>query len=474
MPSTLKMLLGQTLGLLATILVVTGAYGDVAIDTLISFNFSNGNQPSAGLVQGLDGAFYGTTQTGGWYGKGTAFKITSSGVFSNLFSFTGTNGPYTGDGPSGNLVLDANGNLYGTTESGGASDNGTLFEVTTGGGFISLVSFTGTSGAYPGDYPSAGLAWGANGNLYGTTQYGGTNDLENGGDGTIFEVTTGGVFTSLVSFTATNGSYLGANSQGCLVMGADGNLYGTTSYGGSNDLINGGDGTIFCVSSDGLFTSLFSFNTTNGANPQAGLVQGEDGSFYGTTYNGGSNALGTIFKVTSQGLLTTLLVFNATNGANPYASLIPGLDGNFYGTTQFGGTNGYGTVFQMTPAGRFTSLISLAQTNGANPVAGLTQGSDGNFYGTTGSGGANYIYGTVFRFTPPPLLLKQSQANGAFAFAWSSATGQTYQVQFITNLGETNWSNWGSGAILATNSTTTASDPMGTNQQRFYRIELLP
>jgi uncharacterized repeat protein (TIGR03803 family) len=469
--STLKVLLGQTLGMLAVILVLPGAYGDVAVSTLISFSTANGASPAAALVQGPDGAFYGTTQTGGLYGKGTVFRITSSGAFSNLFSFTGTNGPYTGDGPSGTLVLGVNGNLYGTTEAGGASNNGTVFAVTTNDTFTSLVSFTGTNGAYLGDYSTAGLVWGTNGNLYGTTQLGGTNDPANGGDGTLFEMTTNGGFTSLVSFTATNGAYLGANPQGSLILGADGNLYGTTYYGGTNDLINGGDGTVFRITHTGAFTSLFSFNTTNGANPQAGLVQGADGSLYGTTYNGGSNALGTIFRATSQGLLTTLLVFNTTNGANPYAGLVQGLDGNFYGTTQFGGTNGYGTVFQMMPAGRFTSLISFAQTNGANPVAGLTQGTDGNFYGTTGSGGTNYVYGTVFRFTPPPLFLKQWQTNGAFAFAWSSATGQTYQVQFITHLGQTNWSNLGT-AIPATNSTATAADPLGTNKQRFYRVEL--
>ncbi|HLX96823.1 MAG TPA: choice-of-anchor tandem repeat GloVer-containing protein, partial [Verrucomicrobiae bacterium] len=203
------------------------------------------------------------------------------------------------------------------------------------------------------------------------------------------------------------------------------------------------------------------------------LVQGANGNFYGTTYNGGSNALGTIFKITPQGLLTTLLSFNTTNGANPQAGLAQGLDGNFYGTTKLGGTNGYGTVFQMTPAGRFATLISLANTNGAYPVAGLTQGGDGNFYGTTASGGTNYTSGTVFRFTPPPQFLKAWLTNGIYGCTWSAATGRTYQVQFIANPGQTSWNNLGS-AIPATNSTATVSDPMGTNQQRFYRVNLEP
>jgi uncharacterized repeat protein (TIGR03803 family) len=470
-PSTRRPFLGPMLAVLTASLVAPCARGDGGIHTLISFNLSNGNQPAAGLVQGPDGAFYGTTQTGGLYNQGTVFKISSNGAFTNLLSFSGITGPYPGADPAGNLVLGVNGNFYGTTESGGASNNGTLFEMTPTGGFTNLISFTGTNGVHPGGYSTAGLILGTNGSLYGTTQSGGTNDLADGGDGTVFQLATNGVFTSLVSFSGTNGAWLGANPGGGLVLGTDGNLYGTTQYGGTNDLANGGDGTVFRITPAGVFTSLFSFNTTNGANPQAGLVQAGNGSFYGTTYSGGSNALGTVFKMNPQGLLTSLLTFNNANGANPQAGLVPGLDGDLYGTTKSGGMSNYGTVFQITPAGRFTSLVSFANTNGAYPVAGLIQGRDGNFYGTTASGGTNYAYGTVFRFTPPPLFLKQWQTNGAFAFTWSTATGQTYQVQFITALGHTNWSNLGS-ALPATNASATVADSMGTNQQRFYRVEL--
>ena len=265
---------------------------------------------------------------------------------------------------------------------------------------------------------------------------------------------------------------LGPIRCGSLVLGADGNLYGTTQYGGTNDQVNGGDGTVFRITSAGAFTSLCSFNTTNGANPQAGLVPGGNGSFYGTTYNGGSNALGTVFKINPTRIADLLARVQQCQWRQSYAGLVQGLDGDLYGTTKSGGTSNYGTVFQMTPAGRFTSLVSFANTNGAYPVAGLIQGSDGNFYGTTASGGTNYAYGTVFRFTPPPLFLKQWQTNGAFVFTWSTATGQTYQVQFITSLGHTNWSNLGS-AIPATNATTTAADSMGTNQQRFYHVGLV-
>src|SRR5581483_11055541 len=149
-------------------------------------------------------------------------------------------------------------------------------------------------------------------------------------------------------------------------------------------------------------TNLVSFNGTNGANPEATLIQGVDGNFYGTTYNGGTNGgYGTVFQVTPNGVLTTLVSFNNTNGANPSAALVQGTDGNFYGTASNGGTNGnYGTVFQVTANGALTTLVSFNNTNGANPSAALVQGTDGNFYGTTSNGGTNGGYGTVFQMTP--------------------------------------------------------------------------
>jgi uncharacterized repeat protein (TIGR03803 family) len=289
----------------------------------------------------------------------------------------------------------------------------------------------------------------------------------------VFELTTNGIFTSLISFTGTNGAYLGIEPFAGLTLGKDSNFYGTTQSGGTNDLVNGGDGTMFRMTSAGTLTTLVSLNTTNGANPQAGLVQGSDGNFYGTTYSGGSSDAGTIFKMTTLGSLITLLSFDNTNGANPYASLIQGLDGNFYGTTKVGGANNYGTAFEMTSAGVLTSLVSFDNTNnGAYPVAGLTLGKDGNFYGTTALGGTN-VSGTIFRFPPLPNLLAWWQTNGLFTFTWSAATGQNYQAQFKTNLNQNSWNNLG-GTVTAVNSRATNSDSMGLNQRRFYRIGLLP
>jgi len=194
--------------------------------------------------------------------------------------------------------------------------------------------------------PYADLCAGQDGNFYGTTVGGGTN----GGFGTVFKVTTNGLLTSLVSFAGTNGSF----SHSELAQGNDGNFYGTTAGGGDN-----GYGTVFVVTTNGLLTSLVPFADTNGAFPYSSLTMGNDGNFYGTTYYGGSNnILGTIFRVTTNGVLTSLASFNNTNGANPIAGLTLGSDGNFYGTTAFGGTNSgnYGTIFQVTPNGVLTSM----------------------------------------------------------------------------------------------------------------------
>src|SRR5208282_4245895 len=397
--------------MLAVNWIVPCAFGDVGLNTLFSFNtITNGGQPAAGLVQGPDGAFYGTAEIGGSGNNGTVFRITPAGAFTNLLSFTGTNGPYLGANPAANLV------------------------------------------------------WGTNGNLYGTTSAGGTNN-----SGTIFEMTTNGAFTNLVSFTGTNGAVLGIYPNG-LVQGRDGNFYGTTQSGGTNDISSGGDGTIFRVTPAGALTTLFCFNNINGANPYAGVVQGTNGNFFGTTQAGGSNSLGTIFEVTTNGVLTNLSSFNNTNGANPLASLVQGADGNFYGTTQLGGTNNNGTAFEISPAGALTTLVSFGgATNNSYPLAGLALGADGYFYGTTAFGGS-YQQGTVFRFPPPPNFLSWKQASGALTFTWSAAVGQTYQVQFKTNLNQTIWNNLVTNT--ATSSTSTNSDTMGPDRQRFYRVSL--
>ena len=242
--------------------------------------------------------------------------------------------------PLAGLIQGRDGSFYGTTAIGGTNLGGTVFQAMTNGAIATLVSFDVSGNA--GKSPYAGLVQASDGSLYGTTYQGGTN----GGYGTIFKLTTNGTFTSMYSFTGTND---GANPYAGLLQGSDGNFYGTTFFGGTN-----GYGTVFRYATNGTFTTLVSFGNTNGAYPQAAVIQASDGNFYGTTSAGGAYTngaglgYGTVFEMTTNGTLTTLISFNGTNGASPQAGLVQSTDGNFYGTTANGGTNGCGTVFRLS------------------------------------------------------------------------------------------------------------------------------
>ena len=253
--------------------------------------------------------------------------------------------------------------------------------------FNSLFSFDNGDGANP----FAGLIQATDRNFYGTTEGGGAN-----GDGTVFKITPGGKLTTLHSFDGTDG----ANPYAGLIQATDGNFYGTAESGGAN-----GDGTVFKSTPGGKLTTLHSFDGTNGANPYAGLIQATDGNFYGTTVNGGADydheqntGFGTVFKITAGGKLTTLYSFcsqsNCTDGGYPYAGVIQGTDGNFYGTTLGGGAYGWGTIFKIMPSGKLTTLYSFCSqgypcTDGLYPYAGLIQATNGSFYGTTVFGGSD-------------------------------------------------------------------------------------
>ncbi|MGO8696665.1 MAG: beta strand repeat-containing protein [Limisphaerales bacterium] len=347
------------------------------LTNLYSFGYDNGGaDPQAGLVQGKDGSFYGTTSEGGTGNAGTVFKINASGNFANLYSFTNGN---DGANPEGSLVQGSDGYLCGTTHGGGAAGYGTVFKISTNGLFTNLYSFANiaTTTSTDGADPEAGLVVGRDGNFYGTTYDGGYYFA-----GNVFRITPKGVLTSLYSFFGYDD---GANPQAGLVQGRDGNFYGTTSGGGS-----GSAGTVFRVSAGGQFRSLYSFtNGADGASPQSGLVQGSDGDFYGTAYSGGSNGVGTVFKLSSSGLFSILYSFTGDNdGSFPEAALIQASDGCFYGTASQGGSNGFGTVFKISAGGEFTCIYSFTGgEDGASPDAGVVQGSDGNFYGTTPAGG---------------------------------------------------------------------------------------
>jgi uncharacterized repeat protein (TIGR03803 family) len=287
-----------------------------------------------------------------------------------------------------------------------------------------------------GSFPYALLVQGSDGNFYGTTYFGGSV-----GYGTVFKITTDGNLTTLVSF---NSAANGANPRAGLVQGSDGNFYGTTQYGGSSEA-----GTVFKMTPDGTLTTLVNFNNTNGANPHAGLVEGSDGNFYGTTQNGGSLGYGTVFQTSPNGLVTTLVNFRGSTGTHPYGGLIQCSDGNFYGTTYGGGsgTNCYfttvscGTLYRMTPSGTLTTLVNLTNSIGAYPYAELVQGSDGNFYGTTSRGGSSLNCsggcGTVLQLTPSGTLTTQVNFSASNG-SFSAATlvqGSDGKFYGTTNVG---------------------------------------
>jgi uncharacterized repeat protein (TIGR03803 family) len=377
------------------------------LNVLFSFSSaSNGGiTPVSTLAQGTDGNFYGTTNLGGAGNNGSLFVITPTGALTTLVSFAGTNG----DDPIGGLIQGTDGNFYGTANGGGASSDGTLFKMTPAGVLTTLVTFTGPNG----QFPSGNLIQATDGNFYGTVYNGGSSS-----QGTVFKMTPAGVLTTLVSFTVANG----AGPEAGLVQGTDGNFYGTTAFGGVSN-----DGTVFKMTPAGVLTTLVSFTGTSGlapgTSPEAGLVQGPDGNFYGTTHTGGGSNLGTIFKVTPAGVLTTLFTFlGDANGSNPRSTLVVDGYGNFYGTAETGGTTPFdGTLFEMSPAGVLTTLVAFVGPNGGFPDSGVIQGTDGNFYGTTINGGTAGD-GVVYQLVIPPAAAPSfSLAAGVYTSAQTVA-----------------------------------------------------
>ena len=359
------------------------------LTTLVSFSGTNGSSPAASLIQASDGNLYGTTEyggpisgcEGGFNPCGTVFKTTLSGTLTTLHTFVYSDGAF----PVSPVVQGTDGNFYGTNlGEGDSGGSGAIFKMTPGG---SLTVLSSTSSP-------AGLVQGRDGNFYGTTPSSPYTA------GTVFKITPSGTLTTLHTFDGTDGH----NPQAGLILATDGNFYGTTYSGGTSNNCSGGCGTVFKITPGGSLTTLHSFSGTDGYDVQAGLVEGSDGNFYGTTVPGGAHNDGVVFKITPSGTLTVLYSFcsqtGCTDGAYPKAALMQATDGNLYGTTSAAGANSQGTVFAITPGGSLTTLYSFCpQTgcaDGANPIGGVIQASDGNFYGTTNAGGATN-QGTVFR-----------------------------------------------------------------------------
>jgi len=363
------------------------------LTTIHNFNGTDGHLPFAALAQATDGNLYGTTYYGGAGGSGNVFKVSPTGTLKTAYSFCSERDCADGEYSYAVPVQGTDGNFYGTTYVGGANDQGTVFKLSPSGTLTTLHSFDGTDGAEP----LAGLVQATNGSCYGTTYLGGSK-----GDGSVFKVTPNGTFTTLHSFCSQSGCADGKNPYAALILGTDGNLYGTTLEGGAH-----GDGTVFKITPSGTLTTLHSLCSRSGCAdgefPQTGLLQASDGNFYGTTILGGSYGNGTIFKMTPTGTLTTLYNVCSQSGCPDgnylYAGLTQATDGNLYGIMDIGGANGYGTIFKITLSGTLTTLYSFCSqsgcTDGEYPGGALVQDTNGNLYGTTDDGGANG-YGTVF------------------------------------------------------------------------------
>jgi uncharacterized repeat protein (TIGR03803 family) len=312
-----------------------------ALTVLHNFNpGTEGYLPGSAVIEGTDGNFYGTLYNGGVNNAGSVFQMTPAGAINILHSFSGPDG----NSPYGGLVQGSNGTFYGTTAGGGSSYFGTIFSITFSGTFNSMYQFSGTDAAAP----EAGLLEVTPGTFYGTTSGGGTD-----ADGFVYSITSGGTFNVIHSFNGTDG----AGAYGLLVEGSDGDFYGTTGYGGAD-----GDGNVFKMTSAGTVTSLYSFTGGNdGFTPYAYLVLGSDGNFYGTTTQGGVDQNGTLFRTTAAGALTTLYAFAGGNdGTSPWAPMAQGSNGNFYGITGAGGSNGDGVLYELTFSPALSAPVQLS------------------------------------------------------------------------------------------------------------------
>lgn len=337
---------------------------------------TEGGSPYSGVIQATDGNFYGTTYIGGTKNLGTVYRVSPSGDFANLFSFTNDSQggflPYTG------LVQHPNGDLYGTTLRGGANDAGTIFRITLAGTLTVLRSFAGADGKNP----EGRLVVGADGALYGTTLIGGASDR-----GSVYRI-------------APDGS---------------------------------GFSTLYSFPSLGAFNSAGVATNATGANPRAGLTLGADGNFYGAAYQGGASGYGTVFRMTPSGSVTTLHDFNGApfDGGYPLSLVNQLADGTLVGTTEKGGAAGNGTVWSLSPSGQFTNLhsLSLLPIDGGQSYVSLLP-FNGQLLGLSTTD-FTYSAGAMFRLERPtngvlPITISttpdQISTGGTVTLTWS-ATG---------------------------------------------------
>jgi len=390
---------------------------------------NDGAAPQSVLLEGPDGNFYGTTFYGGSASSGSVFKITPAGAVTILHSFADGSVAGDGAGPLAGLTIGLDGDFYGTTNGEGSAGVGTVFKMTPAGAVTILHSFGDGSVANDGYDPYAGLTLGADGNFYGTTSSGGATN-----NGVVYSITTDGVVTILHSFADGSVTGDGTFPQSGLVLGTDGNFYGTANNGSAGQgivyrITPAGSLTILHTFGDGSVAN-------DGYDPYAGLTLGADGNFYGTTTIGGATmatdpdgqGFGTLYRITPAGAVTILHSFGdgsvANDGIYLYTGLTLGSDGNFYGTTYQGGSAGLGTVFRL-PAVNFVVNAPANATEGA-PFSFTVTAYDLSGNVVTGYAGTIHFTSTDGAATLPADAVL---ANGVGTF---SATFATPGSQTIT------------------------------------------
>ena len=363
-----------------------------------------GASPFAGVIRDSAGNLYGTTTAGGASNSGVVYKVNTAGQETVLYSFTGA---ADGGLPFAGVIRDSAGKLYGTTYHGGASGAGVVFQANTGGQETVLYSFTGGA---DGGYPNAGVIRDSAGNLYGTTTAGGASNW-----GVVYKLDPAGNYTVLYSFT---GGENGGGPYAGVIRDPAGNLYGTTSDGGAASV-----GVVYKLNAAGQETVLHTFTGgADGSFPNAGVIRDSSGNLYGTTSSGGTANAGVVYTLDAAGRETVLYSFTGgADGSFPYAGVIRDSAGNLYGTTLVGGPAELGEVFELDAAGNETVLFSFpGPTDGEWPTAGVIRDPAGNLYGTTEYGGranADVVYKVNTAGREKVLYSFTGGADGSFPYA---------------------------------------------------------
>jgi uncharacterized repeat protein (TIGR03803 family) len=440
------------------------------VSTLYSFGSATGDgvQAYSGLVQDASGNLYGTTAYGGANNAGTVFELVKSGSsYTEKILYNFGSVPGDGSAPVANLIVDASGNLYGVTVAGGAGGAGTVFEMAySAGNYAEQILYSFANSGSDGTSPTGALVLDASGNLFGTTESGGTSS-----QGTAFELTksSGGVYTESVLVSFSYGP-AGASPVAGLIMDASGNLFGTTQNGGGFSA-----GVVFeLVNSGGAYAEKVLYSFTNaagdGANPAGVLVQDSAGNLYGTTQTGGIG-YGTVFElVNSSGTYSEKVIYTFTSdggdGRGPFGGLIRDSAGNLYGTTNAGGVGNNGTVFELSNVSGFwaeslllifgSSCQGSGSSTGASPnYANLLMDDSGNLYGTTAFGGANGA-GVAFSITKSASAIATSSMLGSSA----NPVGAGFPVSFTAAVNSASGYPTGYVTLANANGTVGVSGPL--------------